>query len=373
MRTLGYYLDYCAQSFGVADRDSLEPQHEALFKKYIQNVLEDLETLGDWDYLKQLGFYKTSAPSSNTVTAAKGKTAITVGTALAFNAVGCEIQIADKVYILSEYLTPTTWNIFPAFMDDDVTATSCQVRYNRFPVPPYFKKILNQQLVYLTGVNTRQFIYERDFSFFNQSNLTDVPAYYQVKYTSHTNGFAGSGTTSGTTLTTTGLTADMAGMPIKFVGVEEVYYLRAVTASTTAVLDRALPTNLGSATVFYILPQGWKFIELYPHPNEARQIIFDYLETEVDKIGETEIVLASPVVVESGLDMHLVRFSEESAATKKILMDAFSDKKSAAKAKTITDYTPSVQFLGVGRSRNNPYDTDYNLHRRGLRSYGRQE
>jgi len=372
MKTVGYYLDYAAQSFGVADRNSLEVQHEALFTKYLHNVLESIEAVGDWDYLKQVGFYQTKAVQDVAVTANQGEMEVILGTPLTFDAVGCELQINNQVYLLEQMVDSTTWNITPAFMDADIVASPGQVRYNRFPVPPYFKKLLNRQLIYLVDLSTPHYVVERDFTLIAKSNLTDRPDFCQVKYTSRQAGFAGECTVTGAEMTSEDddLTPEMVGKPVLFEGQEEVYYLRSITDTDKATLDREIGTDIAVAVPFEVLPAGWKFVEVYPHPNEVRQILFDYVETEVDKIGDSEEVLASSVVVDAGIDTHLARFSEESAASKKILMDQFEDVKMKAKAKTITDYSPAISFLG-SKTKFRGINYDYGFDPRTMRGFRR--
>jgi hypothetical protein len=165
------------------------------------------------------------------------------------------------------------------------------------------------------------------------------------------------------------LTDDMANMPIRFVGTEELYYLRNITTGgATATLDRAIATNIAVAVEINVLPEGSFFIEIYPHANESKQIIYDYVQTEAEKSSLNQMILAPSVVIEAGLDIHLARFAEESASSKQVLITTHTLKKDEAKKKTVSDYTPTLQYLGVPRSRRGlggyPGSDDYGRTRR---------
>ena len=368
MKTVGYYLDYMAQSFGVSGYSSLETKHLSLFKKYLHNVIQDWEARGDMDYNKQLGMYKTRPATSGSVTANLGEQEVTLSVPSDIYAVGCELQIADKVYIIQSMVSTTKFNVWPAFMDADTTTASFTIRYNRFPVPPYFKKVLNRRMVYLQSITDPYYIMEQDFAAVGKDNIEDYPCYFQIKYTSRQAGFSGSGTVSGNVLTMTAgtLTDAMANMPVRFVGTEEIYYLRnIVTGGASATLDRAIATNITPAVVVEVLPEGSFFIELFPHPNESRQIVFDYVQTEEERTGVTQVLAAPSVVIEAGLDIHLARFSEESASSKQVLVTQYEIKKDELKKKVVSDYSPMLQYLGKGgrvkgqRLSNYPGSGDY--------------
>lgn len=349
MKTVGYYLDYMAQSFGVSSYSALETKHLSLFKKYLHNIIQDWETRGDMDYNKQLGMYKTRPALTGTVTANLGEQTITLSTPSNFYAVGCDLQINDKVYIIQQMISTTSFKIWPAFMDTDTTTASFLIRYMRFPVPPFFKKVLNRRLVYLNSITDPTYVVERDFSSIPKDNTEDYPYFYQIKYSSRQAGFVGAGTVNGSTLTSTVgvLTDDMANMPIRFVGTEELYYLRDITtAGATATLDRAIATNISVAVEYQVLPEGHYFIELYPHPNESKQVIYDYLQTEEEKIAVTQSILAPSTVIEAGIDLHLARFSEESASSKQVLVTLHEARKDAAKMKVVSDFSPTLHYLG---------------------------
>lgn len=361
MKTVGYYLDYMAQSFGVSGYAALEAKHLSLFKKYLHNVIEDWETRGDMDYNKQLGMYKTRQALTGTVTANLGAQEVTLSVPSDFYAVGCDLQINDKVYVIQSMTSTTKFNVWPAFMDDDTTTASFSIRYNRFPVPPFFKKVLNRRLVYLQSITDPYYIVEQDFAALPKDNTEDYPVYFQIKYTARQAGFTGTGTVAGSTLTMTAgaLTDEMANMPVRFVGTEELYYLRNITAGgASATLDRAISTNITAEVSVEVLPEGSFFIELFPHPNQSRQIIYDYVQTESEKSSVNQAVLAPSVVIEAGLDFQLARFSEESASSKQILVSVHESRKDEAKMKIVTDYTPSAQYLGKTRV-NAPRLSDY--------------
>lgn len=354
MKTVGYYLDYMAQSFGVSSYATLETKHLSLFRKYLHNVIQDWENRGDMDYNKQLGMYKTHVQLTGTVTANLGSQSVTLSTPSDFYAVGCDLQINDKTYIIQQMVSTTQFKVWPAFMDPDTTTAPFAIRFNRFPVPPFFKKILNRKLVYVSSITDPYYVIERDFANIPKDNTEDYPAFYQIKYSSRQSGFIGSGTVSGSTLTVTvgALTDEMANMPIRFVGTEELYYLRDITTGgATATLDRAISTAISVAVEFHVLPEGSFFIELFPHPNESKQIIYDYLQTEEEKTSVTQVILAPSTVIQSGIDSHLARFSEESASTKQVLVAVHEARKDDAKKKVISDYSPTLHYLGLGGKR----------------------
>lgn len=361
MKTVGYYLDYMAQSFGVSGYAALETKHLSLFKKYLHNVIQDWETKGDMDYNKQLGMYKTRPALTGTVTANLGEQEVTLNTASDFYAVGCDLQINDKVYIIQSMISTTKFNVWPAFMDANTTTASFSIRYNRFPVPPFFKKVLNRRLVYLQSITDPYYIVEQDFAALPKDNTEDYPVYFQIKYSARQSGFTGTGTVSGSTLTMTSgtLTDEMANMPVRLVGTEELYYLRnIVTGGASATLDRAVTAAITPAVVVEVLPEGSFFIELFPHPNQSRQIVYDYVQTEEDRVSVNQVLAAPSVVIEAGLDIHLARFSEETASSKQVLITTYEIKKDAAKMNTVSNYTPSVQYLGKTRV-NVPRLSDY--------------
>lgn len=362
MKTVGYYLDYMAQSFGVASYSQLETKHLNLFKKYLHNVIQDWELRGDMDYNKQLGMYKTRPALTGTVTANLGENTVTLSTASDFYAVGCDLQINDKVYVIQEMVSTTQFKIWPAFMDADTVGTPFILRYNRFPLPPFFKKMLNRKLIYLQSITDPYYILERDFAQIAKDNTEDYPVYYQIKYSSKAPGFTGAGTVTGSTLTMTSgtLRDEMAGMQVRFEGTEELYYLKSITTGgATATLDRAISTTISVAVPVYVLPEGTFFVEIYPHPNESKQIIYDYVQTEEEKTSVTQVILAPTVVVEAGLDVHLARFTEESAASKQVLITVHEGRKDDAKKKVVTDYTPTLHYLGQTGKRNSAGLRDY--------------
>lgn len=366
MKTVGYYLDYMAQSFGVSSYSALETKHLSLFKKYLHNVIEDWELNGDMDYNKQLGMHKTHSKLTGTVTASLGSQNITLSVASDFHAVGCDIQINDKVYIIQTMSSTTQFKVWPAFMDDDTATATFELRYNRFPVPPLFKKILNRRMVYLQSITDPYYILERDFAQLPKDNTEDYPVFYQIKYSCRQAGYSGVCTVAGSTVTPTVAFRDsMANMPIRFAGTEEIYYLRDITAGgATATLDRAIAADV-AAVAFDLIPEGTFFIELYPHPNESKQIIFDYVETETEKAATTQLIKAPSVVVEAGLDVHLARFSEESAASKQVLVTVHEGRKDKAKSKVISEFTPTLHYLGQAGS-------SLRKRSRGLSDYGRR-
>jgi hypothetical protein len=371
MKTVGYYLDYMAQSFGVSGYAQLEAKHLSLFKKDLHNVIEDWELRGDMDYNKQLGMHTTRPALTGTVTANLGEQEVTLSVPSGFYAVGCDLQINDKVYIIQSMTSTTKFNIWPAFMDANTTTASFTIRYNRFPVPPFFKKVLNRRLIYLQSITDPYYIVEQDFAALPKDNTEDYPVYFQVKYSARQPGFVGAGTVAGSTLTMTAgtLTDDMANMPVRFVGTEELYYLRNITTGgATATLDRAIATNIAVAVEVDVLPEGSFFIEIYPHANESKQIIYDYVQTEAEKSSVNQMILAPSVVIEAGLDIHMARFAEESASSKQILITTYTIKKDEAKTKVVSDYTPTLQYLGVPKSRRGlggyPGSDDYGRTRR---------
>jgi hypothetical protein len=246
-------------------------------------------------------------------------------------------------------------------MDADTATAPFSIRYNRFPVPPFFKKVLNRRLVYLQSITDPYYILEQDFANLPKDNTEDYPVYFQIKYCARQPGFVGAGTVAGNVLTMTvgALRDEMANMPVRFVGTEEIYYLRnIVTGGATATLDRAISTNITVAVEVDVLPEGSFFIELFPHPNQSRQIIYDYVQTEEEKSSLNQMIMAPSVVIEAGLDFQLARFSEESASSKQILISVHQQRKDEAKMKTVSDYTPSAQYLGKTRG-NVPRLSDY--------------
>jgi hypothetical protein len=362
MKTVGYYLDYMAQSFGVSAYTSLEAKHVSLFKKYLHNVIQDWENRGDMDYNKQLGMYKTRPKAGGTVTAKLGEQTVTLSAATDFYAVGCDLQINDKTYIIQQMVSTTSFKIWPAFMDADTVSATYEIRFNRFHTPPMFKKILNRRLIYLTSLTNPYYVVERDFGVIEKDNTEDYPFYYQIKYTSRQAGFIGAGTVSGATLTVTSgtLTDEMANMPIRFVGTEELYYLRDITTGgASATLDREIATAITPAVAFHVLPEGHFFIELYPHPNESKQIIYDYVQTEEEKSSVSQGILAPSTVIQSGLDTHLARFVEESASSRQVLVTVHEARKDEAKMKVVSDFSPTLHYLGQNKG----------LHRAGISGY----
>ena len=348
MKSVEYYLDYMAQSFGVADYSNLEAQHLSLFKKYLSSSLQEWENVGDMDYLKHLNMYKTYAQLEGTITANLGSKAITLSAASDFYAVGCDIQVNDKTYIITKMTTTTTFDIFPAFMDADTVTDEFLLKYNRFPAPPYFKKVLFRRMYYFESLSSVRFLIEKDFSFVSKTHSPSDPNFFQIKHVARDDGFRGEGTISGTTVTVTSgtLTEYMAGMPFRTASLNETYYIRSITDSTHCELDRAASTDVSVAEIIKILPSGTMFFEVFPHPDESKQIVYDYLSTEVNIQGLAEIILAPQLVVESLLDVRLAKFSEDSAASKAVLAQTADKNKEAAKKKTVTDYVPSVSLFG---------------------------
>lgn len=362
MKSVQYYLDYMAQKHGLADYTKLESQHLALFKKYLESAIEEWENEGDMDYLKHLGMYKTRAKLTGTVTANLGQHAIELSTASDIYAVGCDLQINNKTYVITKMTDTTNFEIFPAYMDEDTTTESFELRYNRFPVPPYFKKVLFRQMYYFEQINSVRYIEEKDFNFVNKSNSPADPQYFQVKHSARDNGFTGSATISGTTVTVTSgaLTQEMAGLPFRTASLDETYYIRSVTDSTHCELDRSVSTNVTVAETFSVIPAGTHFFEIYPHPDESKQIVYDYLASEVNKQGLTEIILAPPIVLSTILDVSLAKFDDDSASSRQELRQNAQTTKEQSKAKVISDYVPSVNVLGCrGRVSPDPALNDY--------------
>jgi hypothetical protein len=340
-----------AQSFGVASYSALEAKHLSLFKKYLHNVISDWEDRGDMDYNKQLGMYVTRPELTGTVTANLGSHNVTLSVASDFYAVGCDLQINDKVYVIQQMVSTTQFRVWPAYQEADTTTARFAIRYNRFPTPPLFKKVTNRRLIYLEQITNPHYILERDFQHIPKDNLEGYPLYYQIKYSARQAGYVGSGTVSGSTLTVTAgtLTDEMANMPIRFVGTEELYYLRAITAGgAAATLDRDIATAITVAVQFEVVPEGTFFIEIYPHPNTSKQIIYDYVQTEAEKASVNHVLLAPATVIEAGLDVQLSKFSEESAAARQVAVTVHEARKDAAKMKTVTDFTPTLHYLGQG-------------------------
>jgi hypothetical protein len=102
------------------------------------------------------------------------------------------------------------------------------------------------------------------------------------------------------------------------------------------------------AVQFEVVPEGTFFIEIYPHPNTSKQIIYDYVQTEAEKASVNHVLLAPATVIEAGLDVQLSKFSEESAAARQVAVTVHEARKDAAKMKTVTDFTPTLHYLGQG-------------------------
>jgi hypothetical protein len=100
------------------------------------------------------------------------------------------------------------------------------------------------------------------------------------------------------------------------------------------------------AEAFVIIPAGTMFFELYPHPDESKQIVYDYLATESNKQALAEIILAPQIVMESILDVSLSKFEDDSAASRQELRQASAVQKDLSKKKNVTDYVPSVGYFG---------------------------
>lgn len=337
-----------AQSFGVSDYSKLESQHLSIFKKYLASAVEEWENEGDMDYLKQLGMYKTRAKLTGTITANLGKTTVTLSSASDIYAIGCDLQVGDKTYIITKMNSTTSFDIFPAFMDANTTTSSFELRYNRFPVPPYFKRILFRRMYYFEQISSIRLIEEKDFAFITKSNSPADPQWYQIKHSARTNGFTGSATISGTTVTVTSgtLTQEMANLTFRTASLNETYFVRSVTDSTHCELDRAVSTTVSVAEEFSIIPMGTMFLELYPHPDESKQIVFDYLTTESNKQGLTEILLVPSVVLSSILDVYLSKFEDDSTTSRQELRSTATKNKQESKRKSVTDYIPSLGFFG---------------------------
>lgn len=348
MKSVNYYLDYMAQKYGVADYSKLESQHLSLFKKYLESAIEEWENEGDMDYLKHLGMYKTRAKLTGTVTANLGKTAVTLSSASDIYAVGCDLQVGDKTYLITKMTSTTIFEIFPAFMDANTVSAAFELRYNRFPVPPYFKRVLLRRMYYFEQISSIRMLEEKDFAFINKSNSPADPQWFQIKHSARDNGFSGTGTISGTTVTVTvgTLTQEMAGLPFRTASLSETYYIRSVTDSTHCELDRAVSTAVTVAEAFYVIPAGTMLFEIYPHPDESKQIVYDYLATEKNHQGLTEIIFAPPLVIESILDVSLSKFEDDSASSRQDLRLAATTNKEKAKRKNVTDYVPSIGFFG---------------------------
>lgn len=372
MNTIGGYLDYMARAFGVSSRTSLESKHLSIFKEYINGVLEDWEAKGDMDYLKFLGSYVTRAPISGTMQATKGQAAVVLSQAVTAAAIGCDLQAGGKTYVISKFVDSTHVHLFPAFLDSDVAAEPFQIVFNRFPVPPYFKKVMNERMYYLESLTRPHIIVEKDFAMIIKDNVNSRPLWFQVKYSARTPGVSGQATVSGSTaeITSGTVTPEMVGMPIKFAGDEEVYFIQDWTDSNTVVLDRARDTAISVAVAFDIIPKGWMFIEIYPFPGETKQIVYDYLATEVDKVGVNEVVLAPKTVVHSLLDCRLAQFTEDSASSRELLARTAQDKVDTHKSKTISDFTPSVKAYGWNLDTARGVESDYGFpNRHGVNNY----
>ena len=352
MKSVQYYLDYMAQSFGVADYSKLESQHLSIFKKYLASAIEEWENEGDMDYLKQLGMYKTRIKLTGTITANLGKKTVTLSSASDIYAVGCDLQISDKTYIITKMNSTTSFDIFPAFMDANTTTSTFELRYNRFPVPAYFKRVLLRRMYHFNTITSIRIIAEQDFSLFSKSNSPADPEYFQIKYSARESGFSGSATILGTTVTVTvgALTQEMAGLPFKIASINERYYIRSVTDSTHCELDRSISTTVVVAEIFVVIPEGTMFFEIYPHPDKEKQIVYDYLQSEYNKQGLTEVLMAPPLVMESILDVSLAKFRDDSASSRQELRLASTKNKQDAKRKNMTDYVPSVGFFGKEES-----------------------
>jgi hypothetical protein len=337
-----------AQHYGVADYSKLETQHLSLFKKYLSAAIEEWENEGDMDYLKNLGMYKTRAKLTGTVTANLGKVAVTLSSASDIYAVGCDLQIADKTYIITKMTSTTTFEIFPAFMDANTATTPFELRYNRFPVPPFFKRVLNRRMYYFEQIGSIRLIDEKDFAFVNKSNSPADPQWFQIKHSARDNGFSGSATISGTTVTVTSgtLTQEMTGLPFRTASLNETYFVRSVTDSTHCELSRIVSTNVTVAETFVLIPTSTMFFEIYPHPDESKQIVYDYLVTEANKQTLTDIIFAPPIVMEAILDVSLAKFEDDSAASRQELRQAATKQKELSKKKNVTNYVPSVGYFG---------------------------
>ena len=367
MKNVQYYLDYMAQSFGVADYSALESQHLSIFKKYLSSCIEEWENMGDMDYLKHLGMFKTRAELSGTVTANLGSKSVTLSTASDAYALGCDLQINNKAYMITGMTSTTAFSIFPAYMDADTTTETFKLRYNRVPVPSYFKRILFRKMYYFESIASMRLIIEKDFTLVNRSNSTGDPQWFQIKNSTRDDGFSASGTISGTTVTvTTGEVTDyMAGLPFRTASLNETYYIRSITSSTEFELDRSVSTNVSVAEAFVVLPAGTMLLEFYPHPDESKQVVYDYLSTEINKQGLTERILAPTLVIEALLDIKLAKFSEDSASSRQLLTQIAEKKKEESKKKNVTDYTPSVGFFGGDLNDTRHDNEDYNGGDRG--------
>lgn len=378
MKTVSYYLDYMADEFGADGYSNLTTKLLRQFKKYLNDTVEQWELQGDMDYLKQLGMYKTKATISGTIAANKGQNTVGLSSDPGFKAVGCDLQVNGKIYIITRYYSSGSYAIFPAYMDEDTLTESYEVRFNRFPTPPYFSKVLNRKMVYLTDLSQRHEITEINFDEIPMDNDESDPIFFQARYSMRDHGFVTEGTVAGSTITVDGaeeaLTEDMVDMPVMFEGDDEVYHITNIDATGKSItIDRDVSTAITAQSKIYVLPSGSVLFELYPHPDEAKQIIYDYLETEAIKTGVSEIIQASSSVILAGLDIRLAKF-KKTASTSEVesLKDTFEKVKEAAKAKTITDYTPSVRFLGSGNYR--LYNDDYGRRARRTRRnpYGRR-
>jgi len=223
------------------------------------------------------------------------------------------------------------------------------LRYNRFPVPPYFKRILFRRMYYFEQIGSIRLLEEKDFAFINKSNSPADPQWYQIKHSTRVAGFTGSATISGTTVTVTvgALTQEMAGLPFRTANLNETYFVRNVTDSTHCELDRSVSTNVTVAEEFSLIPMGTMLFELYPHPDESKQIVFDYLTTESNKQGLTEILIAPPLVIEAILDVSLAKFEDDSTTSRQDLRVTATKNKQESKRKNVTDYVPSLGFFGT--------------------------
>jgi hypothetical protein len=101
-----------------------------------------------------------------------------------------------------------------------------------------------------------------------------------------------------------------------------------------------------AATSFSIIPAGTYFVEIFPHPTESKQIVYDYLETETSKVGDAEVIQAPQTVLHAALEVKLSKFSEDSAASRQLLVTEAEAKKEEAKTKCVSDYTPSLKAYG---------------------------
>lgn len=382
MKTVAYYLNYMADEHGVDGYSNLSTKILRQFKKYLSREVETWELMGDMDYLKHLGMYETKAPVTGTITANKGQYLVSLSSDAGFKAVGCELQVNDKIYTITSYygslLGVSMFSIFPSYMDDDTTTETFEVRYNRFPTPPHFKKLLNRKMIYLTSLTTRHQIEEIDFTRLPLDNDSSDPKFCQVKYSMREHGFVTEGTVANSTITvdagSTAMTEDMVNMPVMFEGDDEVYHIINIDATGKSItIDRDVSEAISTMSDIIVLPKGTMLFELYPHPDEEKQIIYDYLATEVSKTGVSEIIEAPSSVLLAGLDIRLLKFSKTaSTSSVESAKDTYKTAREETKAKNVTDYTPSVSFFNskgayftddYGRkkypNRRNPYGRRY--------------